>query len=84
MFRELLQNSDDAQSKAVEIRFETQAFLERGSKREDASQAETSTSQQALPDLKTMPVRLPLLLPGDTFWTDRFSRYINGLLRTTA
>ncbi|KAJ3518121.1 hypothetical protein NLJ89_g72 [Agrocybe chaxingu] len=29
VFRELLQNSDDAQSKAVEIRFETQSFLDR-------------------------------------------------------
>jgi len=27
VFRELLQNSDDAQSEAVDIRFETQAFL---------------------------------------------------------
>ena len=35
MFRELLQNSDDAQSSAVEIRFETAAYLNDEQKRID-------------------------------------------------
>ena len=42
MFRELLQNSDDASSKAVEIRFETKRYIDRNHSREDR-----------LPDLKT-------------------------------
>lgn len=41
VFRELLQNSDDAQSKEVEIRFETRGFLDK--------QAESTE----LPNLKT-------------------------------
>jgi len=46
VFRELLQNSDDAQSKAVEIRFQTQDFL-------DGEQTTGSRDGEALPDLKT-------------------------------
>ncbi|KAJ7594698.1 hypothetical protein C8J56DRAFT_927422 [Mycena floridula] len=42
VFRELLQNSDDAQSKAVEIRFESQQYLDH-----------KAPSGQPLPDLKT-------------------------------
>ncbi|KAF8972951.1 hypothetical protein BDZ97DRAFT_1778504 [Flammula alnicola] len=57
VFRELLQNSDDAQSEAVEIRFETQAFLARKTKDHDAENAETiSGSDGQLPDLKTTHV----------------------------
>ena len=42
MFRELLQNSDDASSKAVEIRFETKRYIDRN-----------DSSEDHLPDLKT-------------------------------
>ncbi|KIJ62083.1 hypothetical protein HYDPIDRAFT_176650 [Hydnomerulius pinastri MD-312] len=49
VFRELLQNSDDARSTAVEIRFETAAFLSRKGK--EVAGAHT------LPDLKTTPVK---------------------------
>ena len=42
MFRELLQNSDDASSKAVEIRFETKRYIDGNNPNEDH-----------LPDLKT-------------------------------
>jgi len=51
VFRELLQNSDDASSKAVEIRFETKRYTDRN-----------NTSEDRLPDLKTALVcgfRLP-------------------------
>ncbi|KAF7376003.1 hypothetical protein MSAN_00015000 [Mycena sanguinolenta] len=50
VFRELLQNSDDAQSRRVEIRFQTQAAL---NAEEASSNSEESTSKPALPDLKT-------------------------------
>ncbi|KAH9485292.1 hypothetical protein JR316_0002200 [Psilocybe cubensis] len=52
VFRELLQNSDDAQSKSVEIRFETQAYVDNrsGTPRSDDS---LSSSPGQLPDLKT-------------------------------
>ena len=46
VFRELLQNSDDAQSKTVEIRFQTQDFL-------DGEHTTGSGGREALPDLKT-------------------------------
>ncbi|KAJ7727670.1 hypothetical protein DFH07DRAFT_930749 [Mycena maculata] len=55
VFRELLQNSDDAQSKRVEIRFQTQATLNGDGDSEgapsEASDAPANT--QTLPDLKT-------------------------------
>jgi len=35
VFRELLQNSDDASSKAVEIRFETRRYIDRNNPSED-------------------------------------------------
>ena len=50
MFRELLQNSDDAQSSLVEIYFETAAYLERKERRED------DLDVPPLPDLKSTPV----------------------------
>lgn len=48
VFRELLQNSDDAQATAVEIRFETQTFL-------DGRNAKKLQDEppQFLPDLNT-------------------------------
>ncbi|KAJ6558581.1 hypothetical protein DFH09DRAFT_1037162 [Mycena vulgaris] len=51
VFRELLQNSDDAQSKKVEIRFQTQAALDRNG-HSDTTSSE-SAAPQTLPDLKT-------------------------------
>ena len=51
MFRELLQNSDDASSKAVEIRFETKRYVDR-----NKDQA-TPLQGGRLPDLKTALVR---------------------------
>lgn len=45
VFRELLQNSDDAASKAVEIRFESKSFLER-------AEPFDSKESNVLPDLK--------------------------------
>ena len=63
VFRELLQNSDDAASRAVEIRFETKEYLDRMKKEKDApgneqEQAddvvhELSCAEGKLPDLKT-------------------------------
>ena len=70
VFRELLQNSDDAQSKTVEIRFQTQDFL-------DGEHTTGSGGREALPDLKTTSASpyidslvLCSMLNGD--------RYING------
>lgn len=54
MFRELLQNSDDASSKAVEIRFETKRYIDRDNARGDQAQP---LSGEHLPDLKTALVR---------------------------
>ncbi|KIK92678.1 hypothetical protein PAXRUDRAFT_829728 [Paxillus rubicundulus Ve08.2h10] len=47
VFRELLQNSDDAQSSAVEIRFETAEYLHLKSEKEQG------VGPRALPDLKS-------------------------------
>jgi len=68
VFRELLQNSDDAQSKTVEIRFQTQDFL-------DGEHTTGSGGRETLPDLKTTSASIlssfvQHLLNGD--------RYING------
>ncbi|KAG1807427.1 uncharacterized protein BJ212DRAFT_1449281 [Suillus subaureus] len=52
VFRELLQNSDDAQSSAVEIHFETEEYLRRKNSK-DAMQPEDGVG---FPDLKTTPV----------------------------
>ena len=54
MFRELLQNSDDASSKAVEIRFETKRYINRGNSSEDQA---PPLQGERLPDLKTALVR---------------------------
>ena len=54
MFRELLQNSDDAFSKAVEIRFETKKYIDK----DNTSDGQTSSPLDGpLPDLKTTLVR---------------------------
>ena len=50
MFRELLQNSDDAGARSVEIRFETEEYL---SREEDDDTQSDESEQEGLPDLKT-------------------------------
>jgi hypothetical protein len=58
VFRELLQNSDDASAHSVEIRFETESYLSR-EKRSDAVQDE---SPKDLPNLKIAVVRSFVIL----------------------
>ena len=53
VFRELLQNADDAQARSVEIRFETEAYLSQ----EKGDDPESDKPEQGdLPDLKTAAV----------------------------
>ena len=54
VFRELLQNSDDASSTAVEIRFETKKYVDR--ERSGTNQA-PSAQEECLPDRNTTLVR---------------------------
>jgi hypothetical protein len=54
VFRELLQNSDDAQSKAVEIRFETQEYINR--KNGTRTFVPVEEGMEKLPDLRIAPV----------------------------
>ncbi|KAI8998895.1 hypothetical protein BD414DRAFT_519966 [Trametes punicea] len=58
VFRELLQNSDDASATAVEIHFQTKDYLERQSRITDVPTGGTVTSpgDAGLPDLKTAVV----------------------------
>jgi hypothetical protein len=49
-----LQNSDDAQSKAVEIRFETQKYTDKKAEMQISGRSDGGT--ESLPDLKTTPV----------------------------
>ncbi|TFK45667.1 hypothetical protein OE88DRAFT_1668942 [Heliocybe sulcata] len=60
VFRELLQNSDDAGSSAVEIHFETLAYTKRktddGESEGDANASLLPSGKQDLPDLKTVQV----------------------------
>jgi hypothetical protein len=53
VFRELLQNSDDAQSSAVEIHFETEEYL----RRKNNKNAMQPGDSEGFPDLKTTLVR---------------------------
>jgi hypothetical protein len=50
VFRELLQNSDDAGARSVEILFETEEYL---SREEDDDTQSDESEQEDLPDLKT-------------------------------
>ncbi|KAF8497460.1 hypothetical protein F5888DRAFT_1613660, partial [Russula emetica] len=50
VFRELLQNSDDAGARSVEIRFETEEYL---SREEDDDTQSDGSEQEDVPDLKT-------------------------------
>ena len=54
MFRELLQNSDDAGARSVEIRFETEKYL---SREEDDDTLSDESEQENLPNLKTTAAR---------------------------
>lgn len=56
VFRELLQNSDDASAKAVEIHFDTEAFVKRSKPDGLNDEAGPSTAPEKLPDLKTSVV----------------------------
>lgn len=61
MFRELLQNSDDAQSQAVEIRFETRGYLDSDKASGESLTLNAPTSTEPLPDLKAAVVRSALV-----------------------
>jgi hypothetical protein len=50
VFRELLQNSDDAGAYSVEIRFETENYVSREKQNDNPSEEHKS---EDLPDLKT-------------------------------
>ena len=53
VFRELLQNADDAEARSVEIRFETEGYL----LREKGGSLQSDEPEQGdLPDLKTATV----------------------------
>lgn len=60
MFRELLQNADDASASAVEIHFETKSYIDGG--KAGAGQV-PPVQDEPLPDLKTTLVRVVLLPP---------------------
>jgi hypothetical protein len=62
VFRELLQNSDDARARSVEIHFETEEYLSREedddtqsdeSEQEDDDDESDESEQEDLPNLKT-------------------------------
>ena len=59
MFRELLQNSDDAGARSAEIRFETEEHLSRAKSDEPQSD---EPRQENLPDLKTTVARGVLMV----------------------
>ena len=59
MFRELLQNSDDAGAHSVEICFETESYISR-EKRSDIELDESL--KESLPNLKTAVVRSSVIL----------------------
>ncbi|EIN13823.1 hypothetical protein PUNSTDRAFT_117488 [Punctularia strigosozonata HHB-11173 SS5] len=59
VFRELLQNSDDAKARSVEIRFETKQYLDRKERKNGTAEvvdADTHSEAEKLPDLKTIAV----------------------------
>jgi hypothetical protein len=62
VFRELLQNSDDARARSVEIRFETKQYLEEREHRKEMSNDNNvidanGTEKPKLPNLKNTAVR---------------------------
>ena len=57
VFRELLQNSDDASATAVEIHFETKEYLDRKNSKETPFEDSGLLGTDGLPDLKTAVVR---------------------------
>jgi hypothetical protein len=83
VFRELLQNSDDAQSKAVEIHFETKQFIDRKNSVSNLSGTGGKDSvTEVLPDLKTALVcEHPFRL--DKCYSNFCDRFISGPLRIT-
>jgi hypothetical protein len=61
VFRELLQHSDDAGARSVEIRFETEEYLSRED--DDDTQSDES-EQEDFPDLKTAVACCLILIGG--------------------
>ena len=58
VFRELLQNSDDASATAVEIHFETKGYVDRkNGKMQAAEDGVVIPGEDSLPDLKAAVVR---------------------------
>lgn len=75
VFRELLQNSDDAQSKVVEIRFQTRDFV--GTDEEGPA---NNGDKVTLPDLK----KILVCFPHSSFSVSNIGhRFIGGCSRTT-
>jgi hypothetical protein len=91
VFRELLQNSDDARAGAVEIHFETKAHVEREDAGEPAAADATAADagadagdvpkpKEKLPDLKTLHVCLSFL----PFLASSAAGRLNEMCRCTA
>ena len=84
MFRELIQNSDDAGAHSVEIHFETEEYL---SREEDDDAQSDESEQEDLPNLKTavacglLSLNLRCVL---SVLHDCSHRSINGRSRITA
>ena len=82
VFRELLQNSDDASAKAVEIHFETESFAQRQNRTDSSQSDSVHTHSEKLPDLKTAVVRFPCRQVSSS--AQSYLRFINGRSKTTA
>ena len=82
VFRELLQNSDDASASAVEIHFETEAYVKRREAGQTLDGSEGEGEVEKLPDLKTSMVYIPCseLIKH---CSKRICRFISGRSRTT-
>jgi hypothetical protein len=83
VFRELLQNSDDAASKTVEIHFETQSYLDKKSNKNTSVQIGAYEDENdILSKLKTEPVSFVSGGVIKPWLTNSCGRYINGRSRT--
>ncbi|KAI9511382.1 hypothetical protein F5148DRAFT_1172037 [Russula earlei] len=71
VFRELLQNSDDAGSRSVEIRFETEEYM---SREKDGDLPSDNLEQKDLPDLKTAVHQWTFKNNGMTFRNEDWNR----------
>ncbi len=84
VFRELLQNSDDAGSKSVEIHFETQAYLNRRKEVNGVEGEASSIAAKGIPDLRKEPACFEVVVVLDSTYLWLPARFINGRSRTTA